>query len=202
MPTTAISSSVGASGYTLQAEGKQIGQLGKDDFLRLLIAQLQNQDPMNPMNDTEFVGQMAQFTALERMQALDEQMAILLQVEQLGQANGLIGKQVEATGSQDGGTIKGVVDSVRMENGNAVLNVGGSAVKLQDVISVVEGEKAQLAQASALIGKQVEAKLASNGERVSGIVDSVKVSDGSALLVVGGKSVRLDEVVSVAEGEK
>jgi len=202
MPTTAISSSVGASGYTLQAEGKQIGQLGKDDFLRLLIAQLQNQDPMNPMNDTEFVGQMAQFTALERMQALDEQMAILLQVEQLGQANGLIGKQVEATGGQDGGTIKGVVDSVRMENGNAVLNVGGSAVKLQDVISVVEGEKAQLAQASALIGKQVEAKLASNGERVSGIVDSVKVSDGSALLVVGGKSVRLDEVVSVAEGEK
>jgi len=202
MPTTAISSSVGASGYTLQAEGKQIGQLGKDDFLRLLIAQLQNQDPMNPMNDTEFVGQMAQFTALERMQALDEQMAILLQVEQLGQANGLIGKQVEATGGQDGGTIKGVVDSVRMENGNAVLNVGGSAVKLQDVISVVEGEKAQLAQASALIGKQVEAKLASNGERVSGIVDSVKVSDGSALLVVDGKSVRLDEVVSVAEGEK
>jgi len=202
MPTTAISSSVGASGYTLQAEGKQIGQLGKDDFLRLLIAQLQNQDPMNPMNDTEFVGQMAQFTALERMQALDEQMAILLQVEQLGQANGLIGKQVEATGGQDGGTIKGVVDSVRMENGNAVLNVGGSAVKLQDVISVVEGEKAQLAQASALIGKEVEAKLASSGETVSGIVDSVKVSDGSALLVVGGKSVRLDEVVSVAEGEK
>lgn len=197
--TTTAGVSGSTSSYTGTAEGKQVGQLGKDDFLKLLVAQLRNQDPMKPMDDTQFIGQMAQFTSLERMQALDEQMGMLFRVEQLGQANGLIGKQIEANDIASGTTIKGTVDTVKVEDGNAVLSVGGKTVKLDDVISVVEGETAQLAQASNLIGKQVDAKLSSTGQTVSGVVDSVKMDNGSAVLVIGGQSVPLSDVVSVAK---
>ncbi len=199
MPTTgAVSSTI--STYTGTAEGQQVGQLGKEDFLKLLVAQLRNQDPMKPMDDSQFLAQMAQFSSLERMQALDDQMSMLLQVEQLGQANGLIGKLVEAASSEAGKTIKGTVDSVRMVDGSPVLSIGGQSVKLEEVLSVVEGEKAQLTQASALIGKLVEAKVGTSGEAVQGVVGSVKVEDGGAVLMVGGRSVQLGEVVSVAEG--
>jgi flagellar basal-body rod modification protein FlgD len=198
--TGAVSNTTSTSSYGLSTQGKQIGQLGKDDFLRLLVAQLQNQDPMNPMDDTQFVAQMAQFTTLESMQEMESQMALLLQVEQLGQANGLMGKQVEAYSDGAGGTIKGIVDSVKMVDGSAVLSVGGTTVNLQDIVSVVDGENTQLAQASSLIGKQVEAKVASTGETVQGIVDSVKMSNGIAMLVIDGTSVELGDVVSVAEG--
>ncbi|MHB1159412.1 MAG: flagellar hook capping FlgD N-terminal domain-containing protein [Chloroflexota bacterium] len=188
------------TGYTGSGEGKQIGELGKEDFLQLLLAQLKNQDPMNPMQDTQFIAQMAQFSSLERMQELDKRMEMLLQVEQLGQANNLIGKDIEAATAESGVTLRGTVDSVKMVGGEAVLSVGGKTVKLSDVLSVVESKEAQLAQASNLIGKLVEAKVGVSGETVSGIVDLAKMSDGGAILVVGGKSVKLSEVVSVAEG--
>ncbi len=189
-----------STGYTGSGEGKQIGELGKDDFLLLLLAQLKNQDPMNPMQDTQFIAQMAQFSSLERMQELDRRMEMLLQVEQLGQANNLIGKDIEAATGEPGVNLKGTVDSVKMVDGEAVLSVEGKTVKLSAVLSVVESEEAQLAQASNLIGKLVEARVGVSGEAVNGIVDSAKMSDGSAILVVGGKSVKLSEVVSVAEG--
>lgn len=178
------------------------GDLGKDQFLKLLLAQLKNQDPLKPMDDSQFIAQLAQFSALERMQELDNHMARLLEVEQFGQAYGLIGKEVEARTGKSGETAKGIVESVKMVDGSAVLSVGGKSVKLTDVSSVVERESSQLAQASNLIKMEVEARIAETGETVRGIVDEVKMENGSVVLKIGGRTVRLRDVIAVAEGER
>ena len=77
-------------------------QLGKDDFLRLLTVQLQYQDPMNPMENTEFIAQMAQFTSLEQLQNMNQQLeknfasdGSLRAAVENNLAASLVGKQVE-----------------------------------------------------------------------------------------------------------
>ncbi|MCK0470757.1 flagellar hook assembly protein FlgD [Halalkalibacter sp. APA_J-10(15)] len=72
--------------------------LGKDDFLKLLITQLQNQDPSNPMDDREFIAQMAQFSSLEQMTNMNQAMQYSVHLQQsqsLVQHSELIGKTVQ-----------------------------------------------------------------------------------------------------------
>jgi flagellar basal-body rod modification protein FlgD len=101
------------------------GELGKDDFLKLFVAQLQHQDPMSPMQDTEFMGQMASFSTLEqvsKLAAANEKVAASLA---LGQAVGLIGRTVTYTDT-DGAPRTGVVEKVSQTGGQPVLTVGGT----------------------------------------------------------------------------
>lgn len=79
------------------------GQLGKEEFLRLLITQLENQDPLNPMDDKEFVAQLAQFSSLEQLTNISEEVKAIkensVQQDMVG-AVGFIGKEVMAEGDQ------------------------------------------------------------------------------------------------------
>src|SRR5918997_4342163 len=102
------------------------GQLGKDDFLKLFVAQLQHQDPMNPMNDSEFMGQMAQFSTLEQVSnlaAANEQIAKNLAANH---AIGLIGRTVTWTDEADA-VHTGVVEKVTTKDGSPFLTVAGTA---------------------------------------------------------------------------
>ena len=77
-------------------EGRSPTQsLGKDEFLKLLITQLQNQDPTAPMEDREFIAQMAQFSSLEQMTNMSSEFARLARMVSSGQALGLLGRTVE-----------------------------------------------------------------------------------------------------------
>jgi flagellar basal-body rod modification protein FlgD len=84
--------------------------LGKDEFLKILITQLTNQDPTEPMQDREFIAQMAQFSTLEQMTNMSSQFERLGGLLQSGQAVSLLGKDVEISLGQT--TINGLVEEV------------------------------------------------------------------------------------------
>lgn len=110
-------------------------RLGKQDFLRLLVAQLRNQDPMKPMDDTEFIAQLAQFSSLEALGNLDKRLESLALTQGLGQASALIGKQVTA-GLEDGSVIAGAVSAVHLTGGETKLLVNAREIDISQVRSV------------------------------------------------------------------
>lgn len=84
--------------------------LGKDDFLKLLIAQLTHQDPTSPMENTEFIAQMAQFSSLEQMTNMNEEFSKMNLMLVSSQAVGTIGKSVDI--DLNGASVSGKVEAV------------------------------------------------------------------------------------------
>jgi len=86
------------------------GEMGKDEFLKILITQLSHQDPTQPMQDKEFIAQMAQFSSLEQMTNVSSEISKVAALLAKGQAVSLLGRMVEiAAGSQ---IVEGTVDEV------------------------------------------------------------------------------------------
>lgn len=104
------------------------GQLGKDDFLKLFVAQLQHQDPMNPMEDSQFMGQMASFSTLEQISKMAAANDKLASQMSLTGSVGLLGRTVSYTDPADKSLVKsGPVEKVATVDGKTVLTVGGVA---------------------------------------------------------------------------
>jgi flagellar basal-body rod modification protein FlgD len=134
---------VGDLGGGTQTAGRTTSDLGKDAFLKLLVTQLQNQDPINPTSNEQFVAQLAQFSTLEETQAVNENLvalALLQQgnalMDQLTNSSALIGKGVRYTHPTTLESVQGVVDSVKIEDGAAVLRIDGLDVPLTSVTEV------------------------------------------------------------------
>lgn len=124
-------------------------QLGKDEFLKLLVTQLQYQDPLNPLSDTDFIAQMAQFSALE-------QMYNVYRVGELQQATNLIGRHVKAEVYTIPGQpewVYGKVQGVRTFGGTTYLILdGGREVKAEDVVTALD-EAGLIQELEGMIGK-------------------------------------------------
>lgn len=172
--------------------------LGKDDFLKILMVQLQNQDPTSPMEDREFIAQMAQFSSLEQMTNMSTALQSFVSTQEqsnLISYNQFIGKEVNwhklSYSNEDPNaepTIlegKGKVESVQFKNGTVELLLEDGTILEPANISGVNGTSSvsgenNLIQASMLIGKMVtylnEAK-----EEMSALVKSVSVKDGKIL---------------------
>lgn len=117
-------------GYTSSPNGSS---LGMDDFMSLLATQLSNQDVMNPMQDTDFIAQMAQFTSLEAMQTMTE-----ISYAQYGAS--MIGKPVSVAAHDEMGNYvedKGVVSSVKFAGGECLLEVNGKEYTISSVMEVL-----------------------------------------------------------------
>jgi flagellar basal-body rod modification protein FlgD len=110
-------------------------QVGQDQFLQLMVAQLKAQDPLEPLKDQEFLGQLAQFSTLSGIEKLNANFADMLSLQQITQGSNLIGRQVVYTNA-DGKTAQGTVEGFAVNQGRVELQIGTEAVKLDQVIGM------------------------------------------------------------------
>lgn len=119
---------------SLAVNGRTASQeLGKDDFLKLLITQLQNQDPTSPMENTEFIAQMAQFSSLEQMTNMSTEFTKLANMLNSGEAVSLLGKSVEVASGES--SISGVVEAVTRGT-NPQIKVNGMLYSMDQINAV------------------------------------------------------------------
>ena len=117
--------------------------IGQEEFLNILLTQLTFQDPLKPLDNQEFIAQMAQFTNLEQTRQLSENSEVLLTMQSATQAIELLGRNVNVATSE-AGVQPGIVDAVNFSQGVPVLSVlfdNGDAdyrVRLADVQSIIQ----------------------------------------------------------------
>jgi flagellar basal-body rod modification protein FlgD len=110
--------------------------MGKDTFLKLLVAQLKYQDPMNPADGTQFLTQTAQFTTVEKLSEISKQNDVMIQAQNILGASSLVGRIVSYLDA-NGATGTGVVSSVRLDSKNgATVHVGDVDVPVARVTEV------------------------------------------------------------------
>ncbi|MBV6683255.1 flagellar hook assembly protein FlgD [Bacillus sp. JRC01] len=161
--------------------------LGKDDFLKILMTQLQNQDPMNPMQDKDFIAQMATFSSLEQMTNLNKTMEGFVEAEaqsRLISYNSFVGKHVtwhKLSGEGEDASIEqgdGIIKGVRFKNQSVEFIMEDDSIltpaNISQVNQTAPGDTA-LVNATMLIGKLVSWQ---DGEEVKqGVVQSVSKKD-------------------------
>lgn len=126
---------IGNNNPTFSQPRNTHNELGKNDFLKLMVTQLQYQDPMQPSDNQQFMAQMAQFSALEQMQNISKDSSMT-------QAINLIGKKVEATYknpiSGEVEPISGIVTKMVVTNGVPKILVDAKEVELKDISVVTQ----------------------------------------------------------------
>jgi flagellar basal-body rod modification protein FlgD len=136
---TPKATSIFSSRTTKGSTSQDPAALGKDEFMKLLMAQLQHQDPMKPMDDQAFIAQVAQFSSLDQLTALNKTVGAMFDAQRLTEASAMIGKVVTALDA-DGEHVTAQVTAAGLEDGKAVLHLGTTKVTLDKVTAVAADE--------------------------------------------------------------
>lgn len=112
------------------------GQADQDTFLKLLVAQVQNQDPLDPVSDTDFIAQLAQFNSLSSLQQLNASFDQMLKLTQLTQGSELIGKNVQYLDGT-GTIVSGTVGRVISDGSQIFLDINNARVGLDQITAVL-----------------------------------------------------------------
>jgi len=138
-----LGSTTGSTGGAIDARKLSAGT----DFFKLLSAQLGAQDPLNPMDDTEFLGQLTQNSQLEQTIETNDRLGVMVAMQeslaalsQMTQSAALIGKKVDYVDPNGGGESSGTVNAVRAEGGLVVLDIDGVAVPIPNITAIREQE--------------------------------------------------------------
>lgn len=188
------------SSASTAAKTTSTGSLGKDEFLKLLVTQLQYQDPLEPMDNTQFISQMAQFSSLEQMQNLNTSFAAT-------KAMGLIGKYAEGTTTVDGEEkeISGEVEYVKLSGSKAYAVIDGQDVLTDDITQVKdmsdllgETDGIDISQYTGMIGKNVNALVSGTEDnevyKVTGNVYSISISQDKPIAVLNNLNAKISSL--------
>jgi len=129
-----IVSSVGASGQAVAEASAKRNQLNMEDFLNLLMMQLKSQNPLDPMDNAQFVSQMAQFSNLEMLGNMGGDLSEMVAIQKVVEARQLIGKQVDFLDKEGGTLLRGIVDAVEMKDNSPQLVIGGTRVDPSSIV--------------------------------------------------------------------
>lgn len=209
--TSSISNSeVRGKTYSTMQPFTEKSILGQDDFLKILITQLRNQDPMEPMQDRDFIAQMATFSSLEQMTSMNKTMQEMRGI-MLGQATSYVGKSIQYETSHYDPETKmfigkeqhsGVVVAVENENGKTFLVTSiGHRVTFDAIQSVAAEERNPITENAHLIGKIVSYALHNadgSMQHISSLVTAVSFLDGKVQLILeNNEKISLTEVLKV-----
>lgn len=134
MNVSAATGSTGVRNQQVDATNDRMN-LGKDDFLRLLVTELRYQDALRPVDDREMIAQLAQFSTLEQMQNLGSKVEELARAQNTTQAASLIGKTVTAVDS-DGEEVTGKVESVEFFGDYVYLTVADRKIPFGNILKI------------------------------------------------------------------
>lgn len=211
-------SSVGAVGSSNSIETVQNTTLGKDEFFEMLIAQLKYQDPLNPMDGTDFTAQLAQFSSLEQLQnintSLETVSANQILMNQVEAVN-LIGKDVAAQGDiiETDGTPKEIVYNLSEDVSSGTVSIyssDGSLVETIDVGPQQQGINSVMWDCSNVENGaytfEIEASNASGDsvgvdKYVIGTVTGVTFQGGRSYVQIGDVEIPFEEVLLVTKSE-
>lgn len=185
---------------TSSSTGKRnTGELGKDDFLNLLVTQLRYQDPLNPTDDKEFIGQMAQFSSLEQMQGLNTSFSAT-------KAFDMIGKYVVGSITDDNNntkTIEGKATNVKISAGKVYVQVNEEEVPVDSITDVSESSWSSGENLSAyanFIGYNANGIVyeSATGDmiKVNGDVKSIQKGTYEDYAILDGVTAQISEIVS------
>jgi flagellar basal-body rod modification protein FlgD len=206
-----IDSSLMLSSYKKEERKTGTDILGKDDFLKILMVQLQNQDPTNPLQDKDFIAQMATFSSLEQMTNMNTNMQKLVQMQEqdsLIAYSEFAGREIKwhkvaesedpnAQPSIEEGT--GRVASIQFKNGNAVFILEDGTELTPANISEIKGgsQDNSLMQASMLIGRMIT-YVGEDGTEQKDSVKSVSLKGGNTLFQLGnGTAVNSSQITEI-----
>ncbi len=201
-----------ATGMSVDPKAAPSKDLGKNEFLRLLMTQLSQQDPLNPTDSTEFVSQLSQFTQVEGIFNLSSKLDELVKLTGANNsaiAVSLLGKEVRVSGNAIKGNADVYFDLPRAAD-KAVLTVrdkSGDIVKVMDTIprspglhrvtleGLQDGEYSFVVEAQDVQGEEIQASL-SHAEKVNGVSYAGSVP---VLLMESGKQMNATDVIEIRE---
>jgi len=223
-PLSPVDSSQQLASFTSASEAS----LSRDDFLQLLVTQLGNQDPLNPMDGQEFAAQLAQFSSLEQLININESMiqsgeinGLLAQSVNAGVAADLIGKTIEAEGDQfqysgeDSTSLRFELFSAASDVQVEVYNPAGQLIRTESLSNLdsgqhtfewngfnEEGEQQLNGQYSFKVtATDPEGATVNSRTFISGTVDRVTYNQNGIFLWIGDTSINMGNVSSVLGDE-
>lgn len=199
----AVANTLSATAATPTPSSDSFADMGTDDFLNLLLTQLTNQDPLEPVGNQELLDQISSIREIELSTTLTQSLQALTGQQRFAGASALIGQYVSGANA-DGTALDGVVAAVRFTpDGSAVLQLtNGQELPVAQLVSVMPPQTA----AESLVGLHVagvDRRDLSAPKAVEGVVSSVRTDDaGQVVLELDtGEDLRLADVLEVSAQE-